>query len=186
MKKISILLLVIAYSALVNSQEGIVIQASNKVKKEVTPKQVIDSLHKLFPNAKSVQYYKTPAHVARNGWEVEEEYNLAPGDEVDMYTISFENEKVKYYALFDAEGHLQMSKYEEYNTKFPEPVKATVDNLIADKYKGYQVLSKTHYKKVNYSKKSEFYEVVLVNKANKKDKKTLEISPEGQVIKEKG
>src|SRR5688572_417636 len=101
------------------SQEppDVVITASKQTTKELTPQQVIDSLKKRFPNAKSVQYFQTPQSRLKSGWTIDEEDNLNLGDDLDTYTISFKRSDFQYYALFDAQGNLLMMKYEEYDTK---------------------------------------------------------------------
>jgi len=65
----------------------------------------------------------------------------------------------------------------------PEPVVTSL-KAIAKDYPGYKVVSKNYYKKQNYSKSKEYYEVTA-NK-NGKEEKRFYYSPEGELIKVKG
>jgi hypothetical protein len=166
-------------------EPDVVITASKPTTKELTPQQVIDSLKKRFPNAKSVQYFQTPQSALKSGWTIDEEDNLDTGSELDNYTISFKRKDFQYYALFDAQGNLLMMKYEEYDTQLPQAVKDTIKRMLGADYVNYKLVSKTHYKKENKQKKKEYYEVLIVSKTNKDDKKTFIVSPTGTIMKEK-
>jgi hypothetical protein len=169
------------------SQEppDVVITASKQTTKELTPQQVIDSLKKRFPNAKSVQYFQTPQSSLKAGWTIDEEDNLDLGDDLDTYTISFKRSDFQYYALFDAHGNLLMMKYEEYDTKLPQAVRDTIAKMLGASHVNYKLVSKTHYKKENKQKKKEFYEVIIVSKTDKNDQRTFIVSPTGEIMKEK-
>ena len=186
MKKYLFILLSVAYSAtlLAQAEDEIVIKGSNKINKKLTPAQVIDSLNKRFPNAKSVQYYQTSPAAVKAGWNIEEEDNLPSDAELQRYTVEFKRDDFKYYALFDADGTLLMSKYEEHDTQLPEAVVTAVKALAADKYKDYTLLSKAHFKQVNYNKQKDYYEIIGVNKTNPKDKKKIVVTPDGKILKE--
>jgi len=186
MKKISLLSVLISLFTLSYAQyqdQDIVIKGSNSISMQSTPKQIIDSLHKRFPNAQAVKYYKTSPATVKAGWEVEHDDQLSSDEDVDTYTLSFKRSDFQYYALYDAKGNLLMSKYEEYDTKLPAPVEATIKSLAADKYKDYKLHSKTHFKQENYGKSKNYYKIVGVSKTNSKDKKTITIAPDGTVIK---
>lgn len=188
MKKYLALAILFICSDLVHAQseDEVVITASNKIARQTTPSQVVDSLKKRFPNANAVQYYETSPEAVRTGWAVEKEDDLSPGEDLDYYTVSFKRKDFRYYALFDQEGTLLMSKYEEHVSKVPGAVKNSVKQALGSSYKDYSVLSKNYYKKVNHEKRSEYYEVKVVNRYNKKDKKTLMVAPDGKTLKEKG
>lgn len=163
-------------------QEGLMIKGTKKISEKLTPQQVIDSLHKQFPDAQAVKYYKVPPDVANRGWTVSAEDNLGAGDEIDYYTISFTSGNLKYYGLYNKEGQLLVSKVVEQMTNLPEPVTASLKTL-GQLYPGYKLVSKTYYKHKNYSKSEEYYEVVAA-KGNKK--KTLFYLPDGTLTKVKG
>lgn len=176
------ILFVLFLSFFAKAQDEMVIKGSKKLDKQYTPQQVIDSLNKRFPNAKSVQYFETKGDVVNRGWSVSEEDNLSADADVNYYTISFKNEGMKYYGLYDKEGNLLQCKIEEKITSLPNPVLMALKE-VADKYPGYKVVSKTYYRDQNLSKSKEYYEVVAV-KGN--DKKRLYYSPDGTLIKTKG
>ena len=185
MKKYLFLLFCFAYTTAVLAQvDEKVITGSNKINKQLTPQQVIDSLNKRFPNAKAVQYYQTSPEAVKAGWNIEEEDNLPADAEIDRYTISFKRDDFKYYALFKADGTLIMSKYEERDSELPEAVVNAVKALAAEKYKDYKLLSKAHYKQVNHNNSKDYYEIIGVNKTNPKDKKKIVLTPDGTVLKE--
>jgi len=166
--------------------EDIVIQGSNKIPMKLTPKEVIDSLKKRFPNAKAVQFYKTTPQTIKNGWVVNQEDNMTSTSELDSYTLSFTRDDFQYYALFDAHGKLLMSKYEEYDASVPQAVKTALINHVGKNYKDYQVTSKNYYKRVNNDNHKEYYEVKAVNKKNKNDTKMFRVAPDGTILKSKG
>lgn len=185
MKRFAILMLLLGFYVAGKAQDTqVIIKGSNKISKEMTPKEIIDSLHKRFPNAEAVQYYKTSENTIKAGWNVEEENTMGAGDELEKYTLSFKRSDFKYYALFDAHGNLLKSTYEEYDTKLPDAVKASIKKLLGDNYKDYTALSKTHYKLVDNQNHKEYYEVTVVNKNDKNNKKMITLAPDGTVIKE--
>src|ERR1700755_2023017 len=107
MKKFLFLIVLVAGGRLCFGQSGdLVIEGSSKINRHLTPQQVIDSLNKTFPDAKSVRYFKTPPDAARRGWTVKEENNLSPGETIDYYTISFKRANMKYYGLYTRDGRL--------------------------------------------------------------------------------
>jgi len=186
MKKYLFMLFFLAFTAAVwaQTEDEIVIKGSNKISKKLTPQQVIDSLNKRFPNAKAVQYYETSPQAVQAGWQITEEDNLPSDADLHRYTITFKRDDFKYYALYEADGTLLMMKYEEHDTQLPQPVIDAVMAMAADKYKDYKLLSKAHYKQVNYNKSNEYYEIIGVNKTNPKDKKKIVLAPDGKVLKE--
>lgn len=176
------ILFVVSLSFFAHAQNDIVIKGSKKLDKQYTPQQVVDSLNKRFPNAKSVQYFETKADAVNRGWAVSEDDRLASNADVDYYTISFKNEGMKYYGLYDKEGNLLQCKIEEKIASLPNPVVMALKE-VADKYPGYKVVSKTYFKDQNLSKSKEYYEVVAT-KGN--STKRLYYSPDGTLIKTKG
>jgi hypothetical protein len=186
MKKYFFMLFSIVYATalLAQSEEEKIITGSNKIDKKLTPAQVIDSLNKRFPNAKAVQYYQTSPQAVKAGWDIDEEDNLSSNTELQRYTISFKRNDFNYYALFEADGTLVMSKYEEQDTELPEAVVNAVKALASQKYKDYRLLSKAHYKQVNHNKSKDYYEIIGIHKTNPKDKKKIVLSPDGTVLKE--
>ena len=179
MKKYLITAIVLMLSTQMQAQDDFVITGSKKISKQLTPQQVVDSLNKQFPNAKAVEYYQAPADAVRNGWTINVDDNL-DGD-LDFYEVSFKNNNLKYYALYNKDGSLVKSRIQETSTNLPEPIKASLMNL-KEQYPGYTVVSKTYYKNQNYTKSKEYYEVVA-KKGNAK--KTLYYSPDGTIVKEK-
>ena len=159
------------------AQNDMVITGSKKISKDLTPKQVVDSLNKRFPDAKSVEYYQ-PAHGVAKGWEVEKEDNLE-GQGIDYYEVSFKNSNINYYALYQADGTLVKSRMQQSEADLPEPIKAHIKSLSKE-HPGYTLVSKKYYKNQNYTKSKEYYEVIA-----KKDKvkKTLYYSPDGTLVK---
>lgn len=182
MKKCLFVSIIILLPFLINAQEDeLVIKGTKKITEKMTPQQVVDSLNKRFPNAKAVQYYQIPADSAKRGWAISEEDNLDPSAEVDYYTISFKQEGLKYYGLYDKDGKLLQCKIEESVDKLPDPVRNTLMN-ISTQYPGFKVTSKTYFRNQNYSKSKEYYEVV----AKRGDEtKKLYLTPDGKIIKEK-
>jgi len=190
MKKYIIFSFMLCSASVIYAQEtaldnGIVIKGSNEISKELTPKEIVDSLKKRFPNAEAVKYYKTPASTIEAGWNITSEDNIDQGSELDTYTISFKNHKFQYYALFDKNGNLLMEKHEETDAALPTAVVNAVKTLAQnDKYKDYKLLEKKYYKQENYGKKKEYFEIIGVNKTNSKDIKMITLAPDGTVLKE--
>jgi hypothetical protein len=159
MKKLIILIIALVPALALFSQNEIVITGSKKITKELTPKQVVDSLNKRFPDAKAIEYFQVPASGVHNGWAVTEDDKTTEGDEVDFYTISFKREGLKYYGLYKKDGTLLQSKVEESVASLPEPITASIKEISKD-HPGYTVTSKTYYRNQNYAKVKEYYEVV--------------------------
>ena len=184
MKKYLLITVVILLSCsfLAQAQDDVVITGSKKMSKKMTPQQVMDSLHKRFPDAESIKYFKGSADAAQKGWAITEEDNLASGDQLDYYTISFKQKGLNYYGLYDKDGHLLQSRVEESVSSLPEPIQNSLKQL-SDSHPGYKVVSKTYYKNQNYSKNKEYYEVIA---EKGKETKRLYYAPDGTLIKIKG
>lgn len=183
MKKLLFLLLGAGTAFAAIAQDDVVITATNPITKAQTPDKVIKALETAFPNAKSVQYFKVTPEMIAKGWTVTDENHLDPGETLDHYTIAFTRNNVKFYGLFDAEGNLEHSKWEEKKAKLPDPVKTSLKSLSEGEYKGYKMVSKTYYKTKDHQKDKEYYEVVI-QKDN--DKKKVFVAPDGTVVKVKG
>jgi hypothetical protein len=166
MKKFSIAPLLLVFSIYASAQD-LVIKGTKKIDKTYTPQQVMDSIQKRFPNAKSVQYYQTTPEAAQRGWTVATEDELDPNAVVDYYTVAFKQEGLQYYGLYDKDGNLVECKIEQKVDQLPEPVVTSL-KAIAKDYPGYKVVSKNYYKKQNYSKNKEYYEVTAKNGKNEK------------------
>jgi hypothetical protein len=179
MKKYTSTLFIIFLSCVAYAQD-LVIKGTKPVSKQYTPQQVIDSLERQFPNAKSVKYYKAPADVTEKGWEVTTEDNLADAS-VEYYTISFKQNGLQYYGLYAPDGTLLECKIQHDGTDLPEAVVSSLKGIAKD-YPGYKVASKTYFKTVNYSKSKEYYEITATDG---KQKKLFVYSPSGDLLKVK-
>lgn len=144
------------------AQELVKVSGTKKISKKLTPKQVIDSLHARFPNARAVTYYKMPADAVAKGWSVTIEDELDADAEVDYYTIKFKRNDFQYYGLYKPDGTLVMSKYQETVTHIPDTIKSSLEKL-GEKYPGYRIAMKTYYKSTNFSKSKEYYEFIAYN-----------------------
>ncbi len=183
MKKLLLMAVTISLSNYLFAQDpDIVISGSNKITKELTPQQIIDSLQKRFPNAKAVEYYQTSPAAVKAGWVVNEQDNLGSDDKLDYYTLKFKNDDFQYYGLYKRDGTLVKSKYEETDAHLPDAVKTSLKNLAGDTYKDWNVMSKKYYKNVNNNTHKEYYEVVAVKKGTN-EKKTITLDADGTVIK---
>lgn len=180
MKKYLITLAVLAISLALFAQQERVIKGIRPISRELTPQQVIDSLKARFPNATAVQYYQVPAGGVDNRWAITDEDKMT-GQDADFYTISFKKENLKYYALYDRDGTLLKSKFEETSADLPEAVKTSLQGL-SQQYPGYELVSKTYYRTQNLKKSKEYYEVVA-KKGNAR--KTIFYSPDGTIVKVK-
>lgn len=186
MKKLLLLAFGVFLSASLHAQyQSDIIKASKKISKEATPKQIIDSLKKRFPNAKAIAYYKTHNEAAKNGWKVTEEDHMDEDEAIELYTLSFKRADFQYYALFRADGTLISSKYEQYNKDLPKAAKASLKNLGGGDYKNYNLVSKTYYKTVDYKHKKNYYEIVATLKTDPKVKKKITLDETGKIIKVK-
>jgi len=163
------------------AQEDIVITGTNKISKELTPKQIIDSLESRFPDAKSVAYYKIPKDAAARGWAINVEDNIEGENDLDYYALKFKRADFQYYGLYKPDGTLVMSKYQETVTKIPDPIKASLQNLSKE-YPGFKLSSKTYYKNTNYNSSKEYYEFVA---SNGKEKKKVIYNGAGELVKVK-
>jgi len=157
------------------------ITCTRKISEKMTPQQVIDSLHKTFPNAKAVKYYKADAATTAKGWEVSQEGSAISASDADYYTISFKQDGLQYYGLYAPDGTLLESKIEHTMAELPAEVVMAVKALAKD-YPGYKVVSKNYFKQQNYSKSKEYYEIVAKNGNNTKK---FYYSPAGELIKVK-
>jgi hypothetical protein len=185
MKKYSLLAFAISVCSLSFAQDDAIIikgTGSAKITKDMTPTQVVDSLNKRFPDAKSVEYFKVPADAVAKGWHITEEDNLDPSATIDYYTITFKREDMKYYALYNPDGTLIKSRLEESSVTLPEPIKASLKDLKTQ-YPTYKLSSKTFYRNTDYGKKKEYYEIVA--KDGKKQKRIF-YNADGTIIKIKG
>ena len=180
---IATLLLSIAVYAQQQQPDEMVIRGSKPTTMEATPKQIIDSLHKRFPNAKSIDYYQTPAIAAKNGWAVSQEDDLEWGNEIEYYTLRFKRSDFQYYALFKANGTLVSSKYEETEAHLPEAVTTAIKTLGVTDYKDYKLYSKKYFKQVNQGKAKEYYEITGISKTDNTSKKMITMDPTGKVLK---
>lgn len=182
-KLLFIAAILIASTNLHAQDNEIVIRGSKKITMEMTPRQVIDSLKKRFPNAKAVQYYQTSAAATKAGWSVTEQDNMDPEFKIDHYTLSFKRDDFKYYGLFRADGTLVRSKYQEYSTHLPDAVKTSLKGLAGGDYKDYTILSKTFYRERNADGKNEYYEVKAIKKGNNNEVKTITLDASGKILK---
>jgi len=183
MKKYLLFATALVLSIAVNAQDEMVIKGSKPTTMEATPKQIIDSLHKRFPNAKAIHYYETPAQAAKNGWTVSQESDLDWGSDIDYYTLTFKRSDFQYYALFKADGTLVSAKYQENDAKLPEAVTAAIKQLGATDYKDYKLYSKKYFKQVDQGKMKEYYEITGIKKSDNKTKKVITMDATGKVIK---
>jgi hypothetical protein len=163
--------------------DQMVIKGSKHTDMAHTPQQIIDSLHKRFPDAKSIDYYQTPATAAKNGWTVSQEDDLDWGNEIEYYTLKFKRSDFQYYALFKANGTLVSSKYEETEAHLPDAVTAAIKQLGATDYKEYKLYSKKYFKTVNEGKTKEYYEITGIKISDNKTKKTITMDATGKVLK---
>jgi len=165
--------------------DKMVIQGSKQTDMAHTPQQIIDSLHKRFPDAKSIDYYQTPAEAAKNGWTVSQEDDLDWGNEAEYYTLQFKRSDFQYYALFRADGTLVSSKYEETEAHLPEAVTTAIKQLGATDYVEYKLYSKKYFKTVQEGKMKEYYEITGIKISDNKTKKTITMDATGKVLKVK-
>ena len=107
MKKLLMMALLAAMSTSSFAQDEAqrTIKASKPIDQKATPQQVIDTLKKRFPNAKSVQYYETSGATAK-GWTVSTDDHSGYSDDARYYTLKFKRDDFQYYALFEADGTL--------------------------------------------------------------------------------
>ena len=179
MKKFLTAALVIAVSLYASAQD-LTIKGTKQVTKDHTPQEVVDSLHKHFPNAEAVKYYEGTPELTARGWNITTEDNLGESSP-EYYTISFKQEGLQYYGLYAPNGHLIESKIQQKEAQLPEAVIASL-KAIAKDYPGYKVVSKTYYKQTNYSKSKEYYQVTA-KKGN--ETKVFYYSPDGTLQKVK-
>jgi hypothetical protein len=144
------------------AQQVVKVSGTRQISKDLTPKQVIDSLHARFPDARAVTYYKMPADAVARGWSVTIEDELDADASVDYYTIKFKRKDFQYYGLYKPDGTLVMSKYQESITHIPDTIKSSLKKL-GEKYPGYRIALKTYYKSTNLSKSKEYYEFIAYN-----------------------
>ena len=171
----------IAFLPLFLLAQDLVLKGTRPITKQYTPKQVIDSLARRFPNAESVKYYKTSLANIDSSWTVTAEDNLAHHSEVDYYTIAFKQEGLQYYGLYANDGTLLECKFEQKVDELPAPVVASLKSIAKD-YPGYKVTAKSYFKEQNYSKSKEYYQV---SASNGKDVKHFYYSADGKLKKVK-
>ena len=180
MKKFLSFAIVIAICSASFGQDTLMLKGSKHISEELTPKQVIDSLKKKFPDAQAVQYYQTSAAEA-NGWTVSSQDKLS--GELEYYTISFKRKDFQYYGLFEPNGTLVRSKYLEKNAELPPAVQTGIKKLATDKnYTDYKIISKQYYKEEDYKKQKETYEIIAVKKTDSTQIKKVVLDQNGKVI----
>ena len=181
MKKLLMVALIVAISAVSFGQTAAsTLKASKMTTKDSTPQQVIDTLKKRFPNAEAVQYYQTSA-AAANGWAVSAEDQLG-GDVPEYYTIKFKRHDFQYYALFEANGTLVKSEFQQKNVELPEAVKASLLKLKAEKYPDYQLITKDYFKVENYDMHKDYYQITAVKTSDATQSKIVTVDPTGKII----
>jgi hypothetical protein len=185
MKSYLLIATALVLSTTVHAQEPdeLVIRGSKPTSMEATPKQIIDSLNKRFPNAQAIDYYQTPATAAKNGWTVSQDDDLDIGSEIDYYTLSFKRSDFQYYALYKADGTLVSSKYEETEASLPDAVTTAIKTLGANDYKDYKLYSKKYFKTVHHGKLKDYYEITGISKTDNKTKKMITMDPTGKILK---
>ena len=181
MKRFLIAQVIILALPLLSYTQDLVITGSKPVTKKYTPQEVIDSLQKRFPNAQSVKYYKMDSATVKNGWAVNAENELYQDHDVEYYTISFKQEGLQYYGLYDQHGTLVEYKIQQKMNELPEKVVTSLKALSKD-YPGYKVVDKTYFMTKSYNKSKEYYQVTA---SNGKQKKQVFYSEEGDFIKMK-
>ena len=182
MKKILLLgMIAIGVLQAWSQDEAVMIQASTQVGKNLTPKQVVDSLNARFPDARSVKYFKVPADAAKRGWTVSKEDNLTPGETIDYYTITFKRADLDYYGLFAADGRLIRSKEEATTDKLPEAVKFSI-KALGEQHPGYKVVSQKYFKNLDASSMEQYYEIIAEKDGKKK---SLYYKPDGTLLEVK-
>jgi hypothetical protein len=167
--------------ASLRAQDEFVLKGTKQISKDLTPHQVIDSLHKNFPDAQAARYYKTAPDGINNGWAVTKDDNLHVRTDIDYYTISFKRDNMQYYGLYQGDGTLLESKIQEDSAHLPDAVKNALQK-ISEKYPGYKVVSKTYYKKTDFWESKEYFEIVT---QKGKAKKTFYYTPSGELVKVK-
>ena len=159
MKQLSLLALSIAcfyYAA--GQEDALIIKEATKINRQLIPQQVMDSLHKLFPQTLAIEYYSMPPAAARNAWAVPADSIIAYTDTTNYYLLVNKNGDTKFYSLFAANGTLIMTKLKGDVTHLPDMVKASMKDIQAD-YPGYKVRSATCYRNENRSRHL-YYEVI--------------------------
>ena len=182
MKKFLLMTLILTISTISFGQSaGVTIKGSKMISKDSTPQQVIDTLKKRFPNAEAVQYYETSA-AAANGWTVSAEDQSHSSDNAEYYTIKFKRQDFQYYALFEADGTLVKSEFQQKDVKLPDAVSAALLKLKADKYPDYQMITKDYFKYENYDMHKDYSEITAVNTTDAKQTKVVVVDPSGKII----
>lgn len=185
MKKIllpAFLLLSASARLLAQDNTEVIIHASKPITKELAPKIVVDSLNNRFPDAKSIQYFKTTPQGVQNGWNVTDENNMGSDDQIDHYTISFKRDNLKYFGLYRADGTLLKSKEEQKEAVLPDAVKQSLRQLAGADYKSWKMLSSSYFKTTDYGSAQQYYQVTAVKGSTKK---TVFVKPDGTVVKVK-
>lgn len=139
-------------------EDQLIIHEATKINRQLVPRQVMDSLHKIFPHTVAIEYYSMPPAAARNGWAVPVDSLVAYTDTADYYLIVNKKGDIKFYSLFAANGALLMTKLKEDVTYLPGLVKESMKDIQAD-YPGYKVRSAICYRNENRSRHL-YYEVI--------------------------
>ena len=172
------LFLLLLLPALSFSQD-LVIKGTKQITKQYTPQQVIDSIQKTFPDATAVKYYKGNEATTNKGWAVTKEDELGDDAHVDYYTVSFKQEGLQYYGLYNPDGHLVQYKIQQKMDQLPDKVVTSLKSLSKD-YPGYKVVSKDFYMTKNNNKSKEYYEITAMKG---KAKKQVYYSADGELLK---
>ena len=185
MKKLLMMALLAAMSTSSFAQDEAqrTIKASKPIDQKATPQQVIDTLKKRFPNAKSVQYYETSGATAK-GWTVSTDDHSGYSDDARYYTLKFKRDDFQYYALFEADGTLIKSEFQQKNVELPEAVKTSLLKLKADKYPDYTLQTKDYFKLESYDMHKDYYQITATKTSDPKQKKIVTVDPSGKIIKE--
>ncbi len=174
------LLVAISAVSFAQSEALRTIKASKPIDEKLTPHQVIDTLKKHFPNAEAVHYYETSAAAAK-GWTVADD-NINYSEKSEYYTIKFKREDFEYYALFEADGTLIKSEFQQKNVELPEAVLTSLKKLKAEKYPDYQLLTKDYFKYENYDMHKDYYQITAVKTSDNTQKKVVTVDATGKII----
>lgn len=188
MRKYLILLAVIMLSKFsFAQQEKTILDGSIRINRKSIPEQVIDSFSRIYPDAKSIKYYKTPASVAAKGWSITRQSSIQPRTAIDSvspadyYMIDFKKSGIHYYGLFAADGSLMKTRMRQHVEDLPGPIRESLNTL--DKvFPGYRVVSGTYYKSVGLQGQKEHYEILV-----QKDFETMVLiyDPSGKLLNAK-
>lgn len=147
-----------------------------RIEKKTVPMAVIASVEKEYPEGIVELWESIPMESFESYYVVSEKNDLKPGEKPEYYQVTMKGTKSKTVAVYNEYGNLIHSRETIKDAALPESVRSA----IVTNYPGWKITGDRELIRENIGKKVTF----KVDLSRGKEKSTLIMDGEGQVIKE--